>query len=179
VIPLEPHADLLLAPKVSDLLQFHHWLASCQRSPRWKSDNGPFLQCLVKHQGRYPGQDKLDIGWCRPEWYWIPLEGWVCSLGTRWLTKQMAHLLWLHMNGIPMAKFWKTKSRISDSLWNTIDWQGLEWTYGESKVATCWWAVKYTLGFFAHGKNMTWWQFSLVSECPQCQATIKHKLHIA
>jgi len=83
----------------------------------------------------------------------------------------------MHINGIPAIKLWKTKFQLSEHSWNSIDWNGLEQAYKESKEPIQHWAVKYTSSFFGHGKNMKRWQYRSVSDCPWC-GKIEDKAHI-
>ncbi len=52
-------------------------------------------------------------------------------------------------NRFPLEKYWKKKFKLSDQLWQIVNWEGLEQAYGKSNETHCQWATKYTSGFLA------------------------------
>ncbi len=71
-------------------------------------------------------KSKVDTTYCRPTQYYLPGEGWVCSIGPHWIIKQLlAATIQVHISGIPAEKYWKTKFQLLVMLWHSIDWQDL------------------------------------------------------
>jgi len=120
----------------------------------------------------------VDPTYKGPAQYHLPGEAWICSIGTWHLVKQLSAQICMHVNGVPATKYWKTKFQLSDSQWHSINWAGIGRSYQELSTTMHHWAVKYTLGFFAHGKNMAQWHFQSSMKCPRCTMEIKDKAHI-
>jgi len=151
-----------------------HQLASCST---WMNDNSLSSRHLVEHWSWWPCKKST---WCiRDQISSIFLgKGWVCLIGSQWIVKQLVVTLHAHVNSILAEKYWKHKFKLLETLWDSIEWQVLDQVYKESSIAMQWWAVKYTSGFFAHGKNMAQWNFYSVSSCPRCTEVIEDKAHI-
>jgi len=92
----------------------------------------PCQPCLVEHQGL--AKSKVDTTYCRPTQYYLPGEGWVCSIGPHWIIKQLAATIQVHIYGIPAEKYWKTKFQLLVMLWHSIDWQDL----GQATINWVW-----------------------------------------
>jgi len=63
-------------------------------------------------------------------------------------------------------------------LWNTIDWNGMEGAYKESKLLTHLWGWQKHIQFFGHLKNRNRWQYRSVSNCLHCGKLVD-KAHIS
>jgi len=60
-----------------------------------------------------------------------------------------------------------------------IDWEAMGQAMAKSKFNQWkWWAAKYMMGFFAHGKNMRWWKMRTATTCPRCREEDKDKTHV-
>jgi len=66
-----------------------------------------------------------------PSWYQIPFGGWVCYVGEQHITKQFTLMLQNHVNGQPMAQYWKKWYGLSDNLWHKVDWDGFKQAFSK------------------------------------------------
>jgi len=64
---------------------------------------------------------KVNLTHHRSDQYYLPGEGWACSIGSQWIVKQLASTIHLYVTGIPAEKNWKTKFRLSETLWSSIE----------------------------------------------------------
>jgi len=179
VLPFKPHADLLqvvqtLATNSAFTIKWHHvpgcqdgWMITALTQDTWMNIEANSLAKTAvnpMHQG--------------PNQFHLPGKGWVCSISSQHIVKQLVSKLREHVNRVPAKKYWKNKFKMLEDVWDSIDWQGLDWAYWELSVSTQRWAVKYTSGFFAHGKNMTQWNFWSVSRFPWYSEVLEGKGHI-
>jgi len=179
VLPSELHVDLLqtvwnLATQSALTINWHHVQGH---------QDGCLITALAQDvwlniEANSLAKTTVNLMYQGPNKFHLPREGWVWSIGSKWIVKQMASTVWDHVNGHPAEKYWKTKLKMLLTLWDSIKWQGLDCAYQESSITTQWWAVKYTLGFFSHGKNMTHWNLWSISSCLRCTEALEDKAHI-
>jgi len=155
VLQTEPHADLLQAVKtkvrqIGIQINWNH----VKGHQDGKLTTVLLQDAWLNVEANLLAKAKVDLAYNGPAHYHLPGEGWVCSLRHQCIVKQLLAKIRAHVNGILAEKYWKTKFCLLDSLWHSIDWSGLGWAYTESSMMTLQWAVKHTLGLFAHGKNM-------------------------
>jgi len=81
-----------------------------------------------------------------PNKFYLPGKGWVCSICSQWIAKLVSTIC-DHVNGIPAEKYWKTKLKLMETQWDSIEWQGFNQAHQVSGVTMQRWAVKYTLVF--------------------------------
>jgi len=148
VLQTEPHADLLQAVKTmvtqtSFHIDWHHVKGH---------QDGKLITVLpwdvwLNIEANLLTKSKVDPTYCGPTKYHLPGEGWVCSIGSQQqIVKHFAATIQAHANRLSMAKYWKTKFCLLETLWHLIDWQGLGQAYSASSMATRQWAVKH-IGF--------------------------------
>jgi len=153
ILPTEPHADILLAVKnkVSQLGVLIDW-----NHVKGHQD-GKLITVLPRDtwlniETYLLAKDKVNLTYTGPTTYHLPGEGWICFVGTKQIVKQLAQTICDHVNGIPAVKYWKTIFCLSETLWNSIDWQALGQAFSKSSTPMQHWAIKHTSSFFAHGK---------------------------
>jgi len=179
VLPTEPHADLLhtIKSKLAQVGLTLHWY-HVKGHQDGKTPTALTRDAWLNIEADLLAKATVDPTHISPNQYRLPGEGWICSIKQLRVVKQLADTLRDHINDEPIAKYWKSKFQLSESTWQLIDWDGVGRAYQESTPTVRWWATKHTSGFFAHGKNMTRWQFRTSASCPRCGQVLEDKAHI-
>jgi len=179
ILPTEPHADLLQAIK-SKAAQTGLTIQWCHVKGHQDGMIPTVLACdaWLNIEADLLAKAAVNPAYPSPTQYHLPREGWFCSINQLRVVKQLAETLRNQINDVPIVKYWKTKFQLSEDTWQLIDWHGVDRAYRESTTTVRWWATKHTSGFFAHGKNMTRWQFRSSASCPWCGHGLEDKAHI-
>jgi len=93
------------------------------------------------------------------------------------VVKQFSDWLRDH-NGPEAIQYWKQWWQLSNTIWESINWDALAITCKEVTSTKCRWASKWNSGNFSHGKNMTRWHFHTSLACPWCGHEPEDNYHI-
>jgi len=83
-----------------------------------------------------------------------------------------------HINGQAMKAYWEKQHKMLLGIWNKINWESIRRAMQELPIHHQCWVAKYVSGHFATGKNMKWWQFHSLAQCPCCVTQLEDKVHI-
>jgi len=179
ILPTEPHADLLQAIK-SKATQTGLTIQWCHVKGHQDSTIPTVLahDAWLNIKADLLAKAAVKPAHPSPTQYHLPGEGWFCSINQLRVVKQLAETLRNQINDVPIVKYWKTKFQLLEDTWQLIDWHSVDRAYCKSTMTVHQWATKHTSSFFAHGKNMTRWQFCSSASCPRCGHGLEDKAHI-